>query len=251
MSNSIHGKNQRLSLALLWIGFLSVLGLMAWSWFSGGLCHELFRPDLSSADRITRLKAFFEDCGVLAPLVYVAFVTVEVIIAPIPGLMLYAPGGLLFGPWLGGTLAVIGNTIGAGISCLLARSLSLLWTDRFFSSSAMIQMQERLERRGALWIFLLRLNPLTSTDLLSYAAGFTRISAWRVMLATGLGMAPLCYAQSWISDSLFNRFPVLIYPLLALGFAYLAVVVFILHRQFNHRPASLNSVDASDDGQTS
>ncbi len=92
MSNSIHSKNQRLSLALLWIGFLSVLGLMAWSWFSGGLCYELLRPDLSSADRITRLKAFFEDCGVLAPLVYVAFVTVEVIIAPIPGLMLYAPG---------------------------------------------------------------------------------------------------------------------------------------------------------------
>lgn len=220
------------TLALLWIAVISVLAAGCWSFYSGGLCYDLFGPDLSADQRIVRLREFFESCGLFAPAAYVVFVTIEVIVAPIPGLMLYAPGGLVFGPWLGGTLAVIGNTIGAGISCLLARSLGNRWLSRFFDSGSVSKAQDRLEQRGALLIFFLRLNPLTSTDLLSYAAGFTRISVWRVMLATGCGMAPLCYIQSWLSDSLFNRFPVLIYPLLIASAVYMVVVILIVRKQF-------------------
>ena len=141
---------------------------------------------------MARLRQFFDQAGIWAPLLYVAFVIVEVIIAPIPGIMLYAPGGLIFGPWLGGSLALIGNVIGAGISCGLTRSLGSSWLDRISSGTAMSRLQTALEKDGSRLIVMLRLNPLTSTDLLSYAAGFTRIPIHRVMLATGIGMAPLC-----------------------------------------------------------
>ncbi len=145
------------TLALLWIAVISVLAAGCWSFYSGGLCYDLFGSELPE---------FFESCGPFAPAAYVVFVTIEVIVAPIPGLMLYAPGGLVFGPWLGGTLAVIGNTIGAGISCLLARSLGNRWMSRFFDPGAVNKVQDRLEQRGALLIFFLRLNPITHTDLL-------------------------------------------------------------------------------------
>jgi uncharacterized membrane protein YdjX (TVP38/TMEM64 family) len=220
---------------VLWGSVGTVILIGVWSYQSGGLCYDLFGAELTADQRIERLRQFFESLGVFAPSAYVMFVTIEVIVAPIPGLMLYAPGGLVFGPWLGGTLAVIGNTLGAGISCLLARSLGNRWIVQFFDAEDVTRVQDRLEERGALLIFLLRLNPLTSSDLLSYAAGFTRISVGRVMLATGLGMAPLCYAQSWLSDSLFQRFPTLIYPLLVASLVYLAVVVVILRRILNQR----------------
>ena len=99
----------------------------------------------------------------------------------------------------------------------------------------MEKLQEQLNRRGFWMILLLRLNPLTSTDLLSYAAGLTRIPTWHVMLATGLGMAPLCFAQSWLSDGVFNRWPGLIWPLLAALLLYLVAVVIVFIRLIRTR----------------
>ena len=100
----------------------------------------------------------------------------------------------------------------------------------------MSRLQTALEKDGSRLIVMLRLNPLTSTDLLSYAAGFTRIPIHRVMLATGIGMAPLCFLQSWLSDSLFNKWPWLLWPLLGLGVVYLIVVVVVITRLLLDRP---------------
>jgi uncharacterized membrane protein YdjX (TVP38/TMEM64 family) len=112
----------------------------------------------------------------------------------------------------------------------MVRSLRRAQSPRLFSVSAARHIQRRLERRGGWLIFWLRLNPLTSTDLVSYAAGFTPIPIKQVVLATGLGIAPLCFAQATLSGSLFRAFPQMIYPLMALCIAYLAAAVILVRR---------------------
>jgi uncharacterized membrane protein YdjX (TVP38/TMEM64 family) len=176
----------------------------------------------------TFVKPFSD--SVLGPVAYVMLITAEVIVAPVPGIMLYAPGGLMFGPWLGGALAIIGNTLGAGISCVLARTIGQRWLQTMAVSESVQTLQTTLQQRGFWLILLMRLNPLTSTDLLSYAAGLTRIPVLHVMLATGLGMTPLCLVQSWLSDSIFHRWPSLLWPLMVAGGCYVIVVVWILVR---------------------
>lgn len=183
------------------------------SWYRHGLLYDLLRTDADANFRVTRLKQYFNECGIWAPLAYVAFVTVEVVIAPLPGLMLYAPGGLVFGPVAGGLLAIIGNVLGAGTACCLTRMLSPQSVEKFLTGQSVSHAQNVLEQRGSWLIFLLRLNPLTSSDLISYAAGFTRIPVSQVMLATGCGMAPACMIQSWLSDTMLTAFPELLLPL--------------------------------------
>ncbi len=148
----------------------------------------------------------------------------------------YAPGGILFGPLLGGALALAGNVLGSGIACLATRSLGGHWLERFFSPEKLRQAHSSLEQQGPWLIFLLRINPLTSSDLVSYAAGLTRIPVWKVMLATGVGMAPLCFAQAWLAESLLTSFPVLIYPL-AVGCGAYLIAVLLVVRQLVKRPA--------------
>ena len=218
------------SVHLPWLILIVILLTTLVSWCTDGIVARLLDLELSGTERIIVLQRYFRAVGVFAPVAYVAFVIAEVIIAPIPGLMLYAPGGLIFGPWLGGFLAIVGNTIGAGISCALARSAGRGWMERISVNASLEQLHQQLDRRGFWMILLLRLNPLTSSDLLSYAAGLTRIPTWHVMLATGLGMAPLCFAQSLLSDGIFNRWPGLIWPLLGAGFLYLTVVATVLTR---------------------
>ena len=228
---------------LPWLALTVLVGSVFASWNSGGIVAELFSSQLTAADRVERLQDFFRSAGIWAPVAYIGFVVAEVVIAPIPGLMLYAPGGLIFGPWYGGLLALVGNVIGSGLACSLTRSLSHRWLERLTGHESMERLQTELNRRGLWMIFVLRLNPLTSTDLLSYAAGFTRIPVYQVMLATGLGMAPLCFAQSWLSDSILHRWPQLIWPLLAGGLVYLIVVVGILIRMVRRSSVSPAQVE--------
>lgn len=229
---------------LPWLVLVVILLTMLVSWCNDGIVAKLLDARLSASERVLVLQHFFQEAGFFAPLAYVVFVVAEVIVAPIPGLMLYAPGGLIFGPWLGGFLAIIGNTIGAGISCALARNTGQGWLEEISANTSMEKLQVQLNRRGFWLILLLRLNPLTSSDLLSYAAGLTRIPIWHVMLATGLGMAPLCFAQSWLSDGIFNRWPGLIWPLMIAGLLYLAAVAVVLSRVLKSPTAAPANIDA-------
>lgn len=222
--------SKRLTVVLISSLVLAASFVSLESWSNKGLIFDLLRTDQAAAWKVERLLEFFESCGALAPIVYVAFVTIEVVVAPIPGVMLYAPGGVVFGGFVGGVLSLTGNVLGAGIACAITRSVGATWLTRLFSEEALEKAQSELDRRGYWLIFLLRLNPLTSSDLVSYAAGFTRIPVWKVMLSTMCGMAPLCFGQAWLAESLFVAYPELLYPLLIAGVVYIIAIIVVIRR---------------------
>ena len=212
-------------LAVLVIASLSALA--CYSYAQGGIAQDLFTGGLTT-DKVDRLRAFLGSFGPMAGLFYVALVTMEVVIAPLPGLMLYAPGGVLFGGFWGGLLALIGNVLGAGLACWLARHLGRAWLTPLLADGPLAECEARLTRHGFWIILLLRLNPLTSSDLVSYAAGLTAVSTGTVMAATLVGMAPLCWAQAYFANGIVAAFPWLLYPLLCLCVLYVIVVAWVL-----------------------
>ena len=86
------------------------------------------------------------------------------VVAPIPGLLLYAPGGAIFGGWLGGTLALAGNGVGAFIAALVGRLLGEPWVTARFGAAGLSRLRDRTVRHAVWLIALLRLNPFTSTE---------------------------------------------------------------------------------------
>ena len=206
------------------------------SFVQGGLASVLFSHTLTPDAKLNHLKDFFCSLGTAAPATYVLLTTVEVVIAPLPGIMLYAPGGVIFGGFWGGFLSLIGNILGAGIACQLMRSLGDGWGNRLARKRTLHDLQKRLTRHGLWVVFLLRLNPLTSSDLVSYAAGLTRIPTWKVCLGTALGMAPLCWAQAYAADELLHTFPKLLYPLVILCGIYAVIATALLWRALRAPP---------------
>lgn len=187
--------------------------------------------DTTANEKLEGLREFFLAWGAWAPAVYVALVLVEAVVAPIPGAILYLPGGVIFGGLLGGTLSLVGNVLAAGLCCLLARSiLGKRWLGGTLEGSRTSQLQDFILRHGILSIALLRVNPLTSSDLVSYAAGLTALPIRTVMTGTLVGMAPLCYLQAYLSMELFRTFPWLIWPFLAVCALYAGFVAYALWR---------------------
>jgi uncharacterized membrane protein YdjX (TVP38/TMEM64 family) len=205
-------------------------GLLTWSWAHDGIVHVLLQSGNSAEEKVAALRAFFDGFGAAAPVAYIGFVVLEVVVAPIPGAMLYAPGGVIFGGFWGGMLSLAGNVIGAGVACQLIRALAGTRAEQYWSRETLAPLQDLITPRGAWVIFLLRVNPLTSSDLVSYAAGLTRLPVLKVMLGTLAGMAPLCFVQSYLADELLIAFPQLVYPLVAACAIYALIVLWVLSR---------------------
>ena len=100
--------------------------LAAWSVYSywtAGFVYVLASGTPGQGPWLERVRETVAGWGRLAPLVYTLAVVVEVIVAPIPGTLLYAPAGAIFGGFVGGSLSLVGNVIGAAICCVIGQMI--------------------------------------------------------------------------------------------------------------------------------
>jgi uncharacterized membrane protein YdjX (TVP38/TMEM64 family) len=195
------------------------------SYLRGGFVYLLVAGSTEHPAWIQSFRDLVAAWGNLAPVIYTFVVVVEVVVAPIPGPLLYAPAGALFGGFLGGTLSLVGNVIGAGIACALGSIIGerlLPARDR----SQLGRYQELLRQKGIWIVLLLRVNPFTSSDLVSYAAGIAGMPPWKVALGT-LGIAPLCYLQAYFAERLFDVVPGRLLVIGGLGLAAAMVILLV------------------------
>jgi uncharacterized membrane protein YdjX (TVP38/TMEM64 family) len=197
------------------------------SYWSSGYISAVVASAEHETTWLEQLRGMVGALGPFAPIVYTLAVVVEVIVAPIPGALLYAPGGAIFGAFWGGTLALIGNVIGAAICGVLGRLIG----DRFLPpeggshASQFARYRTQLADRGLWVVLLLRANPLTSSDLVSYAAGVAGVPAWKVAAGTLIGLAPLCYLQAYFAEQVFTLVPGWVLAVGGIGLLILVLVI--------------------------
>ena len=183
-------KTKQITLLLL----IVFLGLSLYSYEQEGMVHSLLTNDQA------QIQETIQGYGLLAPLAFLIFVIIEVIIAPIPGGPIYIIAGILFHPLLGALIALIGNMIGAYIAFIIARFYGRNLVEKFITNKDLTTLDKFSKKHGALTLFLLRINPLTSTDLFSYLAGISKIKLKKFLIATALGLTPLIPLQSYLGN---------------------------------------------------
>ena len=192
-------------------------GLILW-WASGGqLWWELF------TDR-ERLQEAVRSTGSLAPAVFVLLLVVQAVLAPLPAPALAAAGGYLFGTAEGFILTWLGALFGGVLCFVLSRILGRRFVER---STRLKGLDRYVEEHGAIVVFIFRLIPLISFDVISYAAGLTSLSFWRFLGATALGMAPGTFVFVYLGGA--SPGPGL-YAALG-GLAALAVAAYVYYRR--------------------
>jgi uncharacterized membrane protein YdjX (TVP38/TMEM64 family) len=212
-----------LVVTIIVVGALVAAGLFSF-WTSGLLTAAVSGPEHQET-WLEQLRTMVASWGRLAPVIYTLAVVVEVIVAPIPGALLYAPGGAIFGGFWGGTLALIGNVIGAALCSVLGRLIGARLIGAQSRSPQFARYRAQLADRGLWVVLLLRANPLTSSDLVSYAAGVAGVPAWKVAAGTLIGLAPLCYLQAYFAEQVFTFVPGWV---LVAGGVVLLIIVFLV-----------------------
>jgi uncharacterized membrane protein YdjX (TVP38/TMEM64 family) len=151
----------------------------------------------------TALAQWLNNAGPLGPLLLIGTMAGAVIIPPIPSLPLDLAAGAAFGPFYGALYAVIGAEIGAILCFLIARALGREALSRFMNTENMFcQKCTDHQLMGAM--FVARLIPIFSFDVVSYGAGLTNISLKTFALATFFGMAPPTFAFTYLGGSVIS-----------------------------------------------
>lgn len=140
---------------------------------------------------------FMRSSPLWGPLIYAALMMGAVLIAPIPASPLAILAGSVFGPWKGMLYTLIAATLGALLAFFIARYFLGDLVRRHLKSYAWYQKIDHPDEwRIALAIAATRLMPHVSFDIVSYAAGLTRIRPSLFALATFLGMIPVVFLLS-------------------------------------------------------
>lgn len=159
--------------------------------------------DLGAIFHPERITQWLAQAGPLAPLLFMGLTALAVVISPIPSLPLDMAAGATFGPFLGATYAVLGAEIGAIISFMIGRALGREVLTRWLHFKITF-CEGCSDRHLAIFVFLARLLPIFSFDLISYGAGLTNMSIRAFASVTFLGMIPptlaLTYAGSYVTS---------------------------------------------------
>jgi len=206
-----------------WI-FISILVIFSiWvvcSYFFGGLFHLLVTADVNAV--VDFIKSF----GFLAVVIFVLLVILECVLAPIPPFVLYVAGGMIFGAFIGGILTLIGNVIGATIAFLIARKYGRGIVEKKINPVIWEQFDKFSQKYGGWALFLLRLNPFTTSDLFSYLAGLTKMKLRTLIISTSFGLIPLIYIQTYLGEFFIKDSPILWLIFLIVCLIYLAVFLY-------------------------
>jgi uncharacterized membrane protein YdjX (TVP38/TMEM64 family) len=161
-------------------------------------------------------REYIVGLGMTGPLAVVAWIGLAVLVSPLPSAPVALAAGALYGHSWGTLYVLLGAELGALGAFGLARLLGRETVQRWLGD----RLPPRLGTQGSLMaiVFVSRLLPFVSFDLVSYAAGLTSLSLWRFALATLGGVLPTAFLLAHFGgEMMLGGFDAMLYAALALG----------------------------------
>lgn len=155
---------------------------------------------LKEAD-VEGFRDYLLSFGSLAAVVSGLLMVFQSIIAPLPAFVITFANGLLFG-WVGGAILSWSSAMAGAVLCFyLAKILGRPVVEKIVTKQALTWWDQFFGKYGKHAVFIARLVPIVSFDLVSYAAGVTSISFWQFFWATGLGQLPATLLYSYLGQN--------------------------------------------------
>jgi uncharacterized membrane protein YdjX (TVP38/TMEM64 family) len=214
--------------------------MFIYSYYSKGLIYSISNSDSDS------VVEFMESFGMFSYLLFVIIVMLEVVLAPIPALALYIAGGALFGAFLGGILTLIGNLIGAFIAFWLARRFGRKFVEKRVDENIRKKFDKFSQKYGIFSLFLLRVNPFTTSDLFSYLAGLTTMKKRQFLIGTGLGLIPMIFLHTYFGETFVTNHPILYSVLLWISVAYLVIFVYLIWKSIQKSKSNVKNINKAE-----
>ena len=197
---------------------------MTYSYFTQGFIYDI------ASQNLEQTRDFIKSFGSFSWLVYILATTLEIIIAPIPSIIITVAGSLIFGSFNATILTIIGSFLGNIITYFIAKYYGNEYFENLISEKKRALFYKYSEKYGPLVLFILRLNPITSNDIFSYLAGLIGIPFWKFLLSTMLGVTPMIFMVSYFGEAFIKDNPIFKLLFIVITLAYISTFLYFMIR---------------------
>lgn len=178
------------------------------------------------------MKASIQQVGLLGPFIIILLITIAIVISPIPSAPIALVSGALYGHTLGTIYIIIGAIAGALIAFIIARKLGHDFFTKRFNSNFATHITGS-QNTMMFIVFISRLAPFISFDVISYAAGLTNLSFQRFLIATTLGIIPISFVLAHLGSEVNSgEVESIAFALLLIGL--ITIIPFLLNKIAQH-----------------
>src|SRR6476660_2483166 len=171
--------------------------------------------------------------GPAAPLTYVVVAAVLAAVF-VPGPILAAGSGVLFGPVLG-VFVTLGATVGTAIiTSLIGRRAGRDSARALLGAERADRLDQLIERRGLWAVVGQRFIPGISDALASYAFGAFGVPLWQMAIGAYIGSVPRAFVYTALGSSIGDLSSPLAYSAIAVWCASAIVGAFAAHHGYRH-----------------
>lgn len=147
------------------------------------------------------LRGLIEQLGVWGPLAVIALLALAILVSPLPSAPVAVAAGAAYGHVWGTVYVLLGAEFGALAAFLVARVLGYEIMQKWFGERLKTGfLGSQITLMG--FVFVSRLLPFISFDIVSYAAGLTVLSFWRFALATLAGIVPMSFLLAHFGEEI-------------------------------------------------
>jgi uncharacterized membrane protein YdjX (TVP38/TMEM64 family) len=221
----------RLALLLFIAALFGLLYLL-----SAGFRSEVNRAvGLLGRGDIAGLRDYILSFGLWAPVASCFLMVLQALLAPVPSFLITFANGLAFGVFWGWMLSLFGHVLAAAVCFWISRSLGRVPVEVLVGKTGLRSADRWFARWGMYAVFVGRLVPGIAFDVISYAAGLTRMRFRNFIIATALGIFPQTFLYSYLGRQA-PEYVTLFLVTSALILTGVATVAVIRYRRERRRP---------------
>lgn len=150
-----------------------------------------------------RLVVIVSDLGLIGPVAIIFIIALAIIITPIPSAPVALVSGALYGHTFGTIYVVLGALSGALVAFMISRKLGYDYINRKLHHRMPVKIVGS-QNTLMFIVFVTRLVPFISFDVISYAAGLTKLTLGRFFLATLMGIIPISFILAHLGSEVNN-----------------------------------------------
>jgi uncharacterized membrane protein YdjX (TVP38/TMEM64 family) len=204
--------------------------------FSSGFRSEVHQAlGILGRGDIAGLRDYILSYGFLAPVASCFLMVLQALVAPVPSFLITFANGLAFGVFWGWILSLFGHVLAAAVCFGISRALGRVPVEVLVGKTGLESADRWFAKWGIYAVFVGRLIPGIAFDVISYAAGLTRMRFRNFIVATTLGIFPQTFLYSFLGRQA-PEYVALFFVTSALVVAGVVTVAILRYRRQRRRP---------------
>lgn len=176
------------------------------------------------------VRDYVESFGAFGPLIVIFLIIMEVILAPVPGIIIAIGSGYAFGALKGTLYSYIGNVIGTSIAFALSRHFGRPLAKRLIRIEKLNYYDRFFRERGIYGLWFAYIFPIFPTDIISFVTGLSSIKFKRFIRIVLIGFIPNMLFLNYFGDRMlrygFGTSTIMLGSLFLLMFIFMFLFVY-------------------------